>query len=1525
MRYIFFLVLLAISLSVNAQAWEPLEVNPSKDGLELNPLKGLVPLYNVNNEFPHSIRGLIVGFDSVMVGVDEFNWRMMDSFLDERSLDGRFGYLQVNVDMAFGRSDLPAFLDNVERIYYDGMDPADGAGVPSLVVNYNHPEMMAAMLTFIERFGERYNDDPRLFLVHYGLYGIFGEWDIGFGKKFIPEGEEWEMTEANQLLITNAYAAAFGDKNLLARFPENVPEPQAVGYSDGLYFGGSISDNPAFQWFFHPKLVNNNADENWKTYPIGGEVDPDVQPILWENFPNTVIGLPGVTQETEAVFELTHPTFLFQDFMFNDITEASNPTMWANALKATRRTGYTFHVDEYRLTAAGSKPTIEVNVLNTGLAPMYANWEVEYGYVGAGGNIVSLGTSATWDFRSIQPDVAENYRSFASDVSMADGTHTFVLRIINPLETISPLATPVRFDNLTQDEDEEGWLTLGDATIVDGTLGDVIIPVTDMTVTPATATMGLFDELQLVAQVFPANATNTGVTWSTNRPATAAVDQNGVVTTNTLGGEVVITATTQDGAIVREANITVESFWVIPGVVEAEGYVDVFMAQVGPTPAGEESESVLGFINDDTWMEYVLDVAEEASFVADFRASSPSGVGTINVLDDAGQLLGSVTFSPGTSNYDTYATYTSDAMTLPAGRYTVRLDVVSSDFNLNWIEFRLDPCTGFDTNLIGTACDDGDANTTNDVYTASCECEGTAISNFTVIPALIQAEDYFAVFNAQTNAAPAGEPGGGNVLGFIGDDTWMDYGVSVLEEADFVLDFRASNPFNAAIIDVLNEAGETVTTINMNPSTDGNFDVYQTYTTEAFTLPVGEYRLRLDVVQSAFNLNWIEFRYGANCDSPIGEACDDGDATTVNDIRQVNCDCVGTPATAFTDIPGLIQAEDFWDLFNAQVNNAPANEPGGGSVLGFINDDTWMEYGVRVSEEADFVLDFRASSPFAAGIIDVLNEAGETVTTVALTPATTNYDTYTIYTTEPFTLPVGSYFLRLDVVASAFNLNWIEFRLYEPCDPAVGTACDDGDANTIDDMITETCECAGTPTIVYTPIPALIEAEDFSDVNNVQVVGAPAGEPGGGDILGFLSDETWMEYAVTVSEEAEFILDVRAAGPAGVGIIDVLDEAGATITTIALTPGTANFDTYATYSSSPFTLPAGSYVLRLDVVASAFNLNWIEFRLSEDPLAYTPIPALIQAEDYSDVFNVQVEGAPAGEPGGGDVLGFIGDDTWMEYAVNVAENRGSATTAFVLDVRASSFSGDGLINILNENGDVLSSVALVPATGDYNIYATYTSGPFMLPAGNQVLRLDVVASAFNLNWIEFKPSEALPVELSRFEATPGQKEIVLEWATSFERDNDGFHLERGTNANDFTPIAWIDGAGTSEATSQYAFSDTNVDANMDYFYRLVQVDTDGTQSYSKIVTARLNGNAPDYSSQLKVYPNPVRDELTIGWGNSSVEAPFKNVRIFNAFGQNVRSGITDYSRIDLTSLPAGLYIVEVEVEGEKISRKIIKK
>ena len=82
------------------------------------------------------------------------------------------------------------------------------------------------------------------------------------------------------------------------------------------------------------------------------------------------------------------------------------------------------------------------------------------------------------------------------------------------------------------------------------------IPVTGVTVSPASATIGVAGTQQLTATVAPADASNKSVTWTTSDATKATVNTTGLVT-GTTAGSATITATTVDGGKTNTSAITV--------------------------------------------------------------------------------------------------------------------------------------------------------------------------------------------------------------------------------------------------------------------------------------------------------------------------------------------------------------------------------------------------------------------------------------------------------------------------------------------------------------------------------------------------------------------------------------------------------------------------------------------------------------------------------------------------------------------------------------------------------------------------------------------------------------------------------------------------------------------------------------------------------------------------------------------------------------------------------------------------------
>jgi hypothetical protein len=159
----------------------------------------------------------------------------------------------------------------------------------------------------------------------------------------------------------------------------------------------------------------------------------------------------------------------------------------------------------------------------------------------------------------------------------------------------------------------------------------------------------------------------------------------------------------------------------------------------------------------------------------------------------------------------------------------------------------------------------------------------------------------------------------------------------------------------------------------------------------------------------------------------------------------------------------------------------------------------------------------------------------------------------------------------------------------------------------------------------------------------------------------------------------------------------------------------------------------------------------------------------------------------------------------------------------------------------------------------------------------------------------------LPVQLVGFTAhAAGTAAIALTWQTASEVRSARFEVERGSDGVHFAPVAQLAAAGTSLTPHAYSYTDKGVPTGMLY-YRLRQVEQDGTTAYSPVRTALSIG-----ADGLSLYPNPASGGATQLRG----VAPGATVSVLNTLGQIVRRTTADQTgAAALSGLPAGLYVV----------------
>lgn len=174
----------------------------------------------------------------------------------------------------------------------------------------------------------------------------------------------------------------------------------------------------------------------------------------------------------------------------------------------------------------------------------------------------------------------------------------------------------------------------------------------------------------------------------------------------------------------------------------------------------------------------------------------------------------------------------------------------------------------------------------------------------------------------------------------------------------------------------------------------------------------------------------------------------------------------------------------------------------------------------------------------------------------------------------------------------------------------------------------------------------------------------------------------------------------------------------------------------------------------------------------------------------------------------------------------------------------------------------------------------------------------------------------LPVVLISFAGRRTATGATLDWATASEHNSSWFVVERSTgSAGEFQAVGKVAAAGTSTASQRYQFADAGaatLSATVLY-YRLRQIDSDGTTAYSPVVA--LAASAQASTSSLQVYPNPAPASAAVSL-RCDAAAAGGSAAIYSEMGQLVRqlslpTAADGGVALALPTLPGGLYHVVV--------------
>ena len=143
----------------------------------------------------------------------------------------------------------------------------------------------------------------------------------------------------------------------------------------------------------------------------------------------------------------------------------------------------------------------------------------------------------------------------------------------------------------------------------------------------------------------------------------------------------------------------------------------------------------------------------------------------------------------------------------------------------------------------------------------------------------------------------------------------------------------------------------------------------------------------------------------------------------------------------------------------------------------------------------------------------------------------------------------------------------------------------------------------------------------------------------------------------------------------------------------------------------------------------------------------------------------------------------------------------------------------------------------------------------------------------------------IPVELASLIAENVLDEVILKWETVSETNNMGFEVERSEKLigkKEWNSAGFVDGSGTTTERTTYIFKE-KISNPGTYYYRLKQIDFDGTVTYSPEV--EIDVMSPKEFALFQNYPNPFNPVTTIKFS-----LPKQNdvkLIVYNALGQVV--------------------------------------
>jgi len=255
---------------------------------------------------------------------------------------------------------------------------------------------------------------------------------------------------------------------------------------------------------------------------------------------------------------------------------------------------------------------------------------------------------------------------------------------------------------------------------------------------------------------------------------------------------------------------------------------------------------------------------------------------------------------------------------------------------------------------------------------------------------------------------------------------------------------------------------------------------------------------------------------------------------------------------------------------------------------------------------------------------------------------------------------------------------------------------------------------------------------------------------------------------------------------------------------------------------------------------------------------------------------------------------------------HIFPSSGSPQINLVLTWNSGSFSGIGnpstLLLAHQKSNGIWEDVPYISHTGTSS-NGTITVGP--------------ISSYSNFTFgTKNNVDNPLPIELLSFDAIQNEYDVDLIWKTATEINNDFFTIVKSKNGEDWITVGQVKGAGNSNSILSYKLTDEHPFMGVSY-YRLIQTDFDGSETYSSIRKVEFDDNS---LSNIFIFPNPTVNTINVKGLNSIAE-----IVLYNCLGERViESKLKPQQTINISNLAKGVYLLVLMLDNQRMQFRVVK-